>query len=70
MYNSSLGCKHPDFDPERTALGPWSNSNATAALMAAGDAKLAFILMEIHRKDFHGQVSLYFHDLLPLVDEW
>jgi hypothetical protein len=69
MYNGPLSCERPEVYPERTILGPWINGDATAALIAAGDAKSSFIIMETRRKDFHDQVSPYFRDLLPLVDQ-
>lgn len=70
MYDGPLDLHRRDVDPERTILGPWNRGDATTALVGAGDSKMSFILTEPRKMDFHGQVSPYFHDLLPLADKW
>ena len=71
MYSGPLGCEHQDIDPQKTILGHWiNNDNPSTALVIACDAKTSFLVIEKHNMDFHEQVSPYFHDLLPLTDEW
>ena len=40
------------------------------ALATARDAKTSFLVAKKHNMDFHKQVSPYFCNLLPLMDEW
>lgn len=71
MYSSPLGCEHQDVDPQKMILGRWiNNDDPSTALATAQDAKTSFLVAEKRNMDFHEQVSPYFRNLLPLMDEW
>jgi len=68
LYDGPLGRERQNFDFESSILGKWSEG-AIENLRVARNSKVAFVL-ESSPKVLEDSVSPYFHDLIPLAQDW
>ena len=68
LYDGPLGRERQDFDFESSIFGEWSEG-AIENLWVARYSKVTFIL-ESSPEVLEACVSPYFHDLIPLAQDW